>query len=91
MKTKRHFPHDPPIKVCMKYLNQQQNTENSDTFVPITQIEHTLNYASFAIIKENITYRIEAPFVLLPYPIILHPIPDVITILMLILVFPVHF
>ena len=47
--------------------------ENNDTFVHITQIEHSLNYASFAIIKkENIT-ELKAMFVLL-FLILLYPI-----------------
>ena len=66
--------------------------ENNDTFLHITQIEHSLNYASFAIIKkENITDRVES-HVCTPFfnPIIPYLIPDTITILMLVLVQPVQ-
>lgn len=66
--------------------------ENNNTFVHITQIEHSLNYASFAIVKkETITDRIEA-HVCTPFfnPIIPYLIPDTVTILMLILVPPVQ-
>lgn len=52
----------------MKYLNTQKNTETDDSFVPISQIEYTLKYASFAIAsKENITDRNDTLSIRLPY------------------------
>lgn len=69
-----------------------ENTENNNTFVHTTQIEHSLNYALFAIVKkDNIRDRIEilvcTPFFNLIIPYL---IPDTIPILMLILVHLVH-
>ena len=50
----------PSRSVC-KIFKPTENMENNDTFLHITQIEHSLNYASFAIIKkENITDRVES-------------------------------
>ena len=81
----------PSRSVC-KTLKPTENMENNNTIVHITQIEHSLSYASFAIVrKETITDRIEIP-VCTPFlnPIMPYLIPDTITILMLILVPPVQ-
>lgn len=62
-----------PSRSACKIFKPTENMENNDTFVHITQIEHSLNYASFAIIKkENIT-ELKAMFVLL-FLILLYPI-----------------
>ena len=90
--TWRHFPHGRPIQNFVNYLNQQKIQKIAIPFCTRNQIEHSLSYASFAIVKkDNIRDRIEilvcTPFFNLIIPYL---IPDTIPILMLILVHLVH-
>lgn len=64
---RRPLPTGSSHHILYEIFKPTENTENKDTSVTLTQIEHTLKWASFSIVKEeSITDRIATTFMFLP-------------------------